>query len=244
MALRILFHDNSLVVIDKPAGFFVHPPEDTRFNIKYSINCMAILRDQIGAKVFPVHRLDRATSGVTVFALSSEIARQMQERLQKKSWQKIYWAVVRGWLQDPQGVIAEPLQDKDQVSAVESKTIYQVLKQIEVPGPVGRYETARYSLVQVIPETGRYHQIRRHFAHIAHPLIGDKEHGDRHHNRFFANNFGSLNLLLKAQRLIFPHPVDNEVVDLESKWTGVWHRIFDLFKICPRRTAEVFPLHE
>jgi tRNA pseudouridine65 synthase len=225
VSLRILFQNETLVAVDKPAGFHVHPPEDTRHTIPDHLNCLRIVRDQLGGRyLYPVHRLDRATSGVLLFALSSEAARELSEKFQRQDMKKTYFCVVRGELQ-ASGRVEHPLDGKS------CTTEYSPLAQKEFAVPVGRYPTARYTLTEVRLLTGRMHQIRRHFAHFSHPLIGDTIYGDGKHNRFFREHLGISQLLLKAYSLEFEH--HGRKLRLVSRWSRPWHEIFDQFGACP-----------
>ncbi|MEO5970933.1 MAG: pseudouridine synthase, partial [Bdellovibrionia bacterium] len=166
MSLRILYQDLSLVVVDKPAGFHVHPPEDMRHKIPNGINCLHLLSRQINTYLYPVHRLDRATSGVLVFALKPEVATALSKLFSERTIEKTYFTVVRGWVEPGASTINYPLKEfNNSGEAVfrESVTHYEAIAWVELPTPVGKYSTARYSLVRVSPETGRMHQIRRHF---------------------------------------------------------------------------------
>ena len=233
MQLRILYHDEFLICVDKPAGFHVHPPEDQRHKISKFQNCLYVLGRQIDARLFPVHRLDRATSGVLVFALSSEVAAAMGRQFAGGTIEKTYYAVVRGWLED-QGVITEPLRaEHDDEVQKESRTEYETVGRLELPVAMGPHETSRYSLVRIHPKTGRMHQIRRHFRFISHPLIGDTIYGEGAHNRLFREKLGGRNLLLKAHELRLRHPVHDQDLHLTAKWNQPWHQVFDLFGVCP-----------
>ncbi len=235
MSLRILFQDEALVAIDKPSGFHVHPPEDEQSRISKHVNCLAILRDQIQTYLYPVHRIDVATSGVVVFALTPEAAKAVAAQFQARTARKTYYCVVRGWVDD-EGCFDHPLRSmKDDEKDLEAQTSFQSLARIELPTAIGKYETARYSLVEVAPHTGRYHQIRRHFARGGHPLLGDSVHGNGEHNRFFRNELKLASLMLKAHRLAITHPHSGAVLHLESRWSGKWHKVFDLFGVCPTR---------
>jgi tRNA pseudouridine65 synthase len=201
--LEILFRDESLIAINKPSGLLVH-----RSGLATDrVTCMTLLRDLIGAWVYPVHRLDRGASGVLLFALDSEAAAAAAEAFARRTVRKEYLAIVRGWA--PAHVEVDyPLDDdEEQGSArVEARTTLRSLACAEVPHAVGRYATARYSLVQAEPHTGRRHQIRRHLAHLRHPIIGDAVHGDGRHNRFFRETYGMHRLLLHGCRLRLAHP--------------------------------------
>lgn len=211
--LTILYQDQYLVAIDKPAGMLVH----RSFLDKHeTVFVMQTLRDQLGQHVFPVHRLDRPTSGVLVFALSSEVAHLLNQQQEQQLWQKAYLAVVRGYVQDAD-VLDYPLKEQlddiaDKFSRTDKApqqalTRYRPLQQIELPIPVSRYPAARYTLMALQPVTGRKHQLRRHMAHLRHPIVGDTSHGDGKHNALFREHFNCNRLLLVAKQLTIPHPV-------------------------------------
>lgn len=209
--LEIVYQDEHFVAINKPANLLVHRTwlsQDKTFALQR-------LRDQLRRRVFIVHRLDRATSGVLVFAFSSDAARELCQCFEHRRVEKEYLAVVRGFA-DAQGCIDKPLAEEKHRQPRPAVTRYQRIATTELPVAVGRYATARYSLVRVMPETGRMHQIRRHFGGIAHPVIGDVNHGDRHHNHFFRDHFSLQRLLLMATRLRFVHPYNGRPVAIEA----------------------------
>jgi tRNA pseudouridine65 synthase len=197
--LRLLFRDDHLVVADKPAGLAVHrgwaPERDV---------AMMRVRDALGQPVFPVHRLDRGTSGTLVFALSSEVASRLAAMFQAGQVAKTYVALVRS-LPPTSGVIDHPLPPGEDRKAtrVPARTAFV---RLEVFG--------RYSLVELSPETGRLHQIRRHLKHIACPIIGDVRYGKGEHNRLFREQFGLHRMFLHASRIRFHHPVTQALVDV------------------------------
>ncbi|HMP78849.1 MAG TPA: pseudouridine synthase, partial [Pirellulaceae bacterium] len=210
--LTVLYQDDYLVAVNKPPGLLVHRSDATPGN---EPTLLRHLRDQIGRFLFPVHRLDRPTSGVMVYALSSEMAARMNKLFSQRRVVKTYRAIVRGWMDD-QGVIDLPLREQldfsmetyEQTSRSlqAARTCYRTLARYEMPWPMNGFPTSRYSMVQVHPETGRWHQIRRHLNHVAHPIIGDHRHGDHRHNELFAHHLGIHRMLLVAERLEFPHP--------------------------------------
>jgi len=215
-----------MVAVDKPARLSVHPPEDPTHTLPGGKSCLSVLNRQLGQHIYPVHRLDSATSGVLLFALNSEMARDLCELFQKREVQKTYYCVVRGWIKEVQ-VIDHALDTAQSVTRIEP------LAQVEIPVAVGRYASARYSLVRAEPLTGRMHQIRRHLAHLSHPIIGDTIYGDGVHNRYFRERFVKSALLLKAQQIQFTYPGTDKSLLVESKWSGLWHQVFDLFGVCP-----------
>jgi tRNA pseudouridine65 synthase len=205
MEFRILFQDEWLVAIEKPAGILVH-----RTGISSDrIFVLQELRNQLGRHVFPVHRLDRGTAGVLLFAFDSGSAKALQAALDSENSTKTYLAIVRGWVPE-HGIIDTPLE-KDGVGELQDAlTSYRRLAVAELPIPVDRYASARYSLVAVKLHTGRMHQIRRHFAHIRHPVLSDFKRGDRHHNHAWQERFGMTTMQLFAWRLDLVHPFTQE----------------------------------
>jgi tRNA pseudouridine65 synthase len=200
--LTLLYRDEYYIAVNKPAGLQVHRSWISEEN---EVFLLQRLRDQIGQRVYPIHRLDRPTSGVILFALSSEAARVMCGVFEQREVTKEYLAIVRGYTEE-QGHINYPLREEPHKPEQQAITDYQRLATVELPIPIGRYNTARYSLVRVTPHTGRMRQIRKHFHHIFHPLIGDTSHGEGRHNRLFREEFAVERLLLHAHRLQLPYP--------------------------------------
>lgn len=240
MQLNIVYQDEYLVAIDKPSGLLVHR---SMIDKHETVFAMQLLRDQIGQHVFPVHRLDRPTSGILVFALSAEVARKLGEQFADQSVSKTYLAVVRGHcpenglidyaLKEKLDKIADKMarQDKPAQTAV---TYYNRLTNFELPYAVSRYPTARYSLVQLQPKTGRKHQLRRHLAHINHPIVGDTTHGDGKHNAFVRKQFDFNQLALTCKSMTLNHPmsekrlllkcdIDTNIEQLLEKWQVSHH---------------------
>ena len=233
--LDIIFQDEYIIAINKPSGLLVHRSMIDRHETRFALQ---ILRDQINQYVYPVHRLDKPTSGVLVFALSSTIARKLSEQFQDKKIQKNYLAIVRGYT-PLSGTINHPLKEKlDKISDNKSRkdkppqeaiSHYQRLATIEIPIFVDRYPSSRYSLVKVQPETGRKHQIRRHMKHIGHPIIGDAKHGKGIHNRFFQENYQCHRLLLSCTDMYFNHPVHNTKIHLHAPLDETFQMILSQF---------------
>lgn len=198
--IELLYRDDDLVAVHKPAGLLVH----RNAHAGREPFLLQLLRDLIGQRVYPVHRLDRPTSGLMIMALSPEAASALARQFAAGQVRKAYLAVVRGFAPEA-GSIDRPLKSESGREAP-ALTRYTRLATAEIPLPVGPHPTARYSLVRVEPETGRTHQIRRHFAHIRHPLIGDVLRGDGRQNRAFREHFGVHRLLLASVELRFSHP--------------------------------------
>ncbi len=222
MQLSVLFQDEHLVAIDKPAGILVHR---SRIDVQSSVFVLQTLRNQLGRRVYPIHRLDKPTSGVLLFALDPETASRVGTDFSERRVTKKYIAIVRGWTDDI-GVIDYPLKvirdrttdgDKEiDKPAQEAISRYKTISRCELDSEVGRYETARYSMVEIAPETGRKNQIRRHFKHIFHPIIGDRKFGDRDHNAFFKQHLHSHRLMLFATELVVTHPIHGEHLQIKA----------------------------
>ena len=233
--LEILFQDENLIAINKPSGLLVHKSLIDKRETKFAVQ---MLRDQIGQYVYPLHRLDKPTSGVLLFALSKEMAIMMSEIIQDRRTKKEYIAVTRG-ITDKRGDINYALkeihdkmtdskakQDKD---AQEAITEYQRLASIELPFAVGKYKTARYSLLKLKPHTGRKHQLRRHMKHIFHPIVGDTTHGDLRHTKFFRKQYDSHRLLLHAFKLSFKHPLTDKEIIIKASFDETFEKLFKEF---------------
>ncbi|MBU6376152.1 MAG: tRNA pseudouridine(65) synthase TruC [Bdellovibrionales bacterium] len=225
--LRIIHIDDDLVAVQKPSGMHVHPPEDPRHRISNEQNLLKLLGAQLGQYVYPLHRLDRSTSGVVVFALNRDSASAVGQQFQERQVLKTYLAVARGYL--PSDLLIErALKDSG-----EATTRIRTLGQVEFPWPNKRHASSRYSLVYAHPLTGRMHQIRRHLAGAGHPLIGDTVYGDGEHNRLFRMHFGTHPLWLHAHSLTLIHPRSRSLLRLTSRFPPAWHPIFDAFGVCP-----------
>ena len=176
-----------------------------------------------GEHVYPVHRLDRPTSGVLLFARDPGTARTVGQAMMAGEVSKTYLAVVRGWTPES-GTIDHPLKDEPEDRRLrgteqpvrEALTHYRRLATTEIPVEIEGYPTSRYSLVELYPKTGRKHQLRRHMKHINHPIIGDANHGRGRHNRYFAERFGQGRLMLAATELVLTHPVTGEELVLKA----------------------------
>ena len=234
--LEIIYQDEYLVAVNKPAGMLVHRSWLDKHETQF---VMQTLRDQIGQHVFPLHRLDRPTSGVLVFALSSEIASNVMPMFANHEMVKTYHAIVRGWIEEGDVLdyslkeeldkIADKFakQDKEAQSAV---TEYQPLAKVEVPFSTGKFPTTRYCLVEMKPKTGRKHQLRRHMAHLRHPIVGDTTHGDGKHNRLYREEYDCHRLMLHASELRFVHPYTKQELVLKASFDESWQKLFAEFE--------------
>jgi len=203
--LRLLHLDADLAAIDKPPGLLVHP---SALDAHEELSALHLLRDQLGERLWPLHRLDKGTSGVLLFARNVEAARRWGRAFEQGLVRKRYLALVRGW-PPASGEIDWPLaRDPELPSAGQPRlpavTRFRRMACFEWPFGDGRHATSRYALVEAEPLTGRRHQIRRHFKHIAHPLVGDATHGKGAHNRAVAQWLGVQRLWLHASWVELP----------------------------------------
>jgi tRNA pseudouridine65 synthase len=217
--LPILHRDEQVVVVDKPSGLLVHRSIIDRHERRFAVQ---MLRNQLGRRVYPAHRLDKGTSGALAFALDRENAAILAAQFASSEVRKKYLAIVRGW-PEPEGVIDHPLEPVlDDVLGVqpdlarEARTTFRTVATVELPHRVDRYPTSRYALVELEPLTGRRHQLRRHLAHAAHPIVGDSTYGKGKHNRLFRDLYSSRRLLLACTQLAFRHPRTGESCTVDA----------------------------
>ena len=222
-ALHILWRDEHMVAVYKPAGWLVHrtglDAGETRFVLQ-------TLRDQIGQRVYPVHRLDKGTCGVLVMALHVDAARALSKAFEQQRTHKRYVALVRGWLPDSAEVdhALQPDDAPPDAPAQEAHTRFRCLARLELPEAYDTHHpSTRASLVEAIPSTGRRHQIRRHLKHLSHPILGDATHGKGPLNRWWAEpeRLGQARLWLHAQALTVPHPETGVDLELVCDWAAL-----------------------
>ncbi len=217
--LPILYSDDAIVVVNKPSGLLVHRSPIDRHETRFAVQ---MVRDQLGRRVYPVHRLDKGTSGALAFALDRETARSLAEAFAGHEVVKTYLAVVRGWpaqtgeIDHPLAAVRDEYAPSVDTGPKASRTSFRRLETVELPHRVDRYPTARYSLLELRPDTGRRHQLRRHLAHVSHPIIGDSTYGKGRHNRLFAELFGVQRLLLACVALEFAHPRGGQGLRVEA----------------------------
>ena len=228
--MKILFQNEFYVAAQKPAGWHVHPPESGDFPPPRDQILLYVLRNKLKQRVFPVHRLDVGTMGVILFGKSSEAAHLLHQTLLSETTTKQYLAVTRGWLPEHIDIDLELELDSTN-EKVPASTQIQRLKTIELPYAIGKkFPTSRYSLINAWPRTGRYHQIRRHLNRISHPIIGDAQHGDSHHNRFFREQLGIAGLCLLAQSLEIVDPWTKLKIKFQAETNEKWDKIHELFE--------------
>lgn len=208
----ILFEDDILIAVNKPPGLLVHRTALDRYAQEFVLQKV---RNLIGRHVYPVHRLDRKTSGILLLAKNQEVHKMMSQLWRDRKVDKYYLAIVRGFT-DNEGTIDYPLFSESG-KLQEAVTHYATLKHSELNIPLGKFPTVRYSLVQLKPVTGRMHQLRRHMSHIFHPIIGDRPHGCNKQNKFFKEKYNMTQLMLHAETLSFHHPVSHQLIRIEAQ---------------------------
>ena len=209
--VEILWQDDSIAVINKPANLIMHSSaisadRDT---------LIGRLRKQFENPPIPVHRLDRPVSGAILGAYDKNTAAELSKAFREGRVHKTYIAIVRGQLKG-EGEIDIPLKHEQSGEMLESRSRYRSLQTIELPLPSRKYPTSRYSLVAVSPLTGRFHQLRRHLARIGYPIVGDSSHGDTYCNHQFENQHGIYGLLLHSARVTFSHPFTGKEITVYS----------------------------
>jgi tRNA pseudouridine65 synthase len=221
--LDILFRDDHLIAINKPHGLLVH-----RSPIAADVEefALQLLKNQIGQWVNPVHRLDRKTGGVLLFALDKNTEKAMQLQFTENKVSKEYLAIVRGHTPDEED-IDYPLK-KENGMMQEAFTNYVTLQRAELDMPFGGHATSRYSLIKARPATGRMHQIRKHMSHVFHPIIGDRTHGCNKQNKLFKETWQMNTMLLHATKLGFTHPVTQNAITIEAPVQAEFTRVMGL----------------
>jgi len=228
---QVLYQDDRMLVLFKPARMYVHPPESKFAKQRLvGMTCLDWIKKNLGLRAAPIHRLDFATEGLVIFGLELEMTKALNIMVRERSVQKTYHAVVRGWFRAENGSIDRPLELDSTGELVPCLTHYKTRSKIELPHSVNsQFPTSRYSFLELDLITGRWHQIRRHMNREAHPVIGDREHGDSHHNRFFRDQFSIDGLCLKAQTLSFLNPISKEPHHFDSPLTEEWEKLEGLF---------------
>lgn len=223
--IEVLLDDEAIVAIGKPAGLAVHRSHLVGRDDAYLVDAV---REATGRTLYLAHRLDRATSGVVLLGATKGIVAALGMQFMARTVAKRYLAIVRGHLDDA-GTIDHPLDAPGKPEPKDARTHYRTLARVELPIPLSRYASVRYSLLEVEPETGRYQQIRRHFRHVSHHLVGDTTHGRGEHNRLFRARFGVHRLLLHAESLSFDHPESGARVVVRAPLDREFRRALELF---------------
>jgi len=225
--IEILYTDPYCIIVNKPPNVLVHHSYYAR-NIKDD-SLLQILRHQFkNENFYPVHRLDRKTSGLLLLSKSKENVSKFQKLFDTSHIQKKYMALVRGFTKD-KGIINSPIKNNESGVYKEALTHYKTIQQFELNIPVVPYSTSRYSLIELEPKTGRTHQLRKHLNKIAHPIIGDHKYGNRHHNQMFEKEFKMFNMFLQAYHLEFKHPIIDKTVIITLTLPENWKKVIIQF---------------
>lgn len=227
MTLDILFEDEYVICVAKPNNVVVHHAHHSR-NVSDEDSLLQLLANQFGKKFYPIHRLDRKTSGIILLAKETTFVSKFQELFTNNEIQKIYYGIVRGHAPEIK-TIDSPVKGRDSNVYKEAETLLELSAKTIQDIPVKPYDSSRYSLVKLSPKTGRLHQLRIHMNKISHPLIGDPKYGDKNHNMMFLENFNCENLFLHAYSLEFTHPFSKENIVLNAKFPCDWNIIFEKF---------------
>jgi len=227
MNIPICYEDDYIIAVSKPCNVLVHHSHMAR-NMDDEATLIDLLKAQCNHKYYPLHRLDRKTSGLILLAKKREDVRIFQELFLDNKIQKTYFALVRGHAPE-KGIIDSPVKGRDANVHKEALTEFDKWDEIILDIAVHPYENARYSLLELKPKTGRLHQLRIHLNKISHPIIGDPKYGDRFHNRMFEEELGMSKLFLHASSLTFNHPFTNKEVCLKAKFPVDWCKIKDRF---------------
>lgn len=223
--LEILYQDNHIVAINKPHGLLVHQSPIARDAEEFALQ---LLRDQLQKTVYPSHRLDRKTSGVLLFALDKATDSIMQQKFQNREVEKKYLALLRGYA--PKEMTIDYALKNDNEVLQDAATYFKSLEYFDLDVPFGKHKTSRYTLVEATPETGRMHQLRKHFAHIFHPIIGDRPHGCNKQNKFWLEKFQMNTMLLHASELTFLHPYSQEEITIKADISDEFQRVLQILK--------------
>ena len=225
-AHRLIHEDEDLLVVSKPSHLLVHRTDQA---MQDADNLRQRLLDEgcIDHRAHPVNRIDRPTSGIVLFAKHGEAHRMLHAQFAEHTVKKRYCAIVRGFLPEP-CFVEKPLPTAHNSVPKPASTQFNPLAHFEWDVAITRYPTSRFSLVECLPSTGRYHQIRLHLRHLRHPIIGDTAHGDKPHNRFFADRFSYRPLYLHAGHLTLEHPRGG-IRTWEDPLPEEWKEVMDRF---------------
>lgn len=212
MKLEIIYQDESVVLVNKPEGLPIHMTQGMPHDADYLTK---VIGKQLNCSVYNVHRLDAKTSGIVLLALSPEMAHELALQFEQKKVSKTYHAIVR---EVPgSGTFDNKVKNQGKRGSKNAVTHYRTLKTVSTSICYKEFENISLSLVEVTPETGRWHQIRQHFAQARFDIIGDNNHGDRMLNKMIAEKTDISRLLLHASCLSFEHPISKEVRTFTSE---------------------------
>ena len=228
MSVEIIFEDNYILCVNKPNNMVVHHAHHSR-NVAEELSLLQCVKNELAIKTYPIHRLDRKTSGIILLAKQKEYVAKLQELFTLNSNQKTYFGVVRGF-SPTEKIIDSPVKGRDAKVHKDALTVLRTLENVTLQIPVKPYDSSRYSLVELSPKTGRMHQLRVHMNKISHPLLGDPKYGDKNHNVMFTEKFGWDSLFLHAGTLEFTHPFSSKKLFLKASFPNNWITMFQKFE--------------
>lgn len=228
MNLTVIYEDDYILCVSKPNNVVVHHAHHSR-NVSDEDSLLQLLHKQFQKKFYPIHRLDRRTSGIMLLAKETKYVAAFQKLFTENSIQKTYFGIVRGHAPETK-IIDSPVKGRDGKVYKDAETHLKTTHTIILDVPVKPYDTSRYSLVELQPKTGRLHQLRIHMLKISHPLIGDAKYGDKNHNVMYAAHFNWSNLFLHAHSLKFTHPHSKEALHLIADFPTDWKQLFEKFE--------------
>lgn len=220
--LEVIYEDKALIAINKPHGLLVHRSPIAKDAQEFALQ---LVRNQLGQRVDLIHRLDRKTSGVLLLAKNKAIVKEAQQLFISKEVQKTYHAIVRGHMKES-GTLDYDLDHEGKIQT--AITNYEPQSYYEINYSSGRYPTSRYSLIHLIPETGRFHQLRKHMAHLRYPIIGDRPHGCNKQNRMWKHALGLDTMLLHAAAIRFT--LRGKVYDLRADYSPQFKKALQLLQ--------------
>lgn len=227
LEIETVYEDEWLKIVNKPSNLIVHHSKYAR-NLDELSLCQ--LLNDTAIKIHPIHRLDRKTSGLIIFAKNKTIIPLFQDLFDRQAVKKKYIALVRGFINDD-GSLDYPIRADEETVYKAAETQYKKLHQFELNIPVPPYPTARYSIVELRPQTGRMHQLRKHMNKFSHPIIGDPKYGNRHHNHMFIDQLAISNLFLHAETLEFVHPKTQKTILVKAKFPEFWKKSMMAFNV-------------
>jgi len=227
MDLEVLFQNEYIVAINKPHGLLVHPSKIAK---DVTITALGLLQDQLGTKLYLPHRLDRKTSGVLIFCYTAEMQTALMYAFAERQIKKKYHAIVRGYTEAEETINYALTNDDGKTQ--EAITHYKTLQHCEIDEAFGKFKTSRYSLVECAPQTGRMHQIRKHMAHIFHPIIGDRPHGCNKQNKLWKERWNMTKMMLHASNIQLPK-IDGimEEVSIDASISGTMKTVFEFLNV-------------
>lgn len=223
MDIKIIYEDEYIIAINKPPGMIVHrtdtSPED-------EIVALSLVRKYLKNRIFPIHRIDKKTSGVLIFGKTSKMAHLIHTQIIDKKVQKVYWAIVNNYSPPSATATQELTNSKGKIQSAE--TVFTTFNQIKIPDETGAITAM--SFLQAEPKTGRMHQIRKHCNLEGFPIIGDPMYGYHRANKYFVKKFGIKDMFLHSRSYTFHHPALDEEITIEADLNESFQTALDVLK--------------